>query len=119
MINNNTIMPIEVDAESPVSEKPSGSFKGALMQMVRKLKKEKAEVDKQFDASIRALNGWKKEYEVKLAQAEEAIRNRYDSIDAAIDDDVQAVQAELKRKQQEAEDRALDEEIERELGSSV
>ena len=119
MINNDTIMPIEVELGSPVSKNTPGLFKGALMKMVRKFKKEKIEVDKQFDASIRALNEWKKECEIQLAQKEKAIRKRYDSIDVTIDDDVQAAQEELKRKQQEAEARALDAEIERELGSSI
>ena len=111
--------PIEADRRRSTSESASQSFKGVLMRMVRRGMKDKSEVDKQFDSSVRALEAWKKECEAKIALKEDEIRNRYDSIDVSQLGEAQSAQMELKRKQQEAEDLAFEEEIERELGSSV
>ena len=86
-----------------------------LISLAEKFKEDKDMIDDKYEASIRALNQWRKECEDTLAQKEEEIRNKYDSIDVGAGDMEDSL-FRLRMQQREQERLALDAEIAKVLG---
>ena len=119
MHNGENLNSDQVLSKTPVPQEGAESSRSILMRMVKKFVRNKSAVDKQFEESVRALAVWEKECEDRIAQKEEAIRNRYDSIDVELESQSCEEHTRLKRDQQKADDLALAAEIDRELGADV
>lgn len=89
-----------------------------IISFVKKFTEDKSAIDAKYEASIRALNQWEKECERALAQKEEEVRNKYDSIDIG-EVDMEDPAFHLMMQQHEQERLALDAEISRILGDDT
>lgn len=105
----------QVGASNINRQATSGGLVGRLIRLAKKIKEDKDTIDDKYEASIRALNQWRKECEDTLARKEEEIRNKYDSIDVGAGDMEDSL-FRLRMQQREQECLALDAEIAKVLG---
>lgn len=108
----------QVGASNINRQATSGGVVGRLIRLVKKFTEDKSAIDAKYEASIRALNQWEKECERALAQKEEEVRNKYDSIDIG-EVDMEDPAFHLMMQQHEQERLALDAEISRILGDDT
>lgn len=108
----------QVGASNINRQATSGGLVGRLIRLVKKFTEDKSAIDAKYEASIRALNQWEKECERALAQKEEEVRNKYDSIDIG-EVDMEDPAFHLMMQQHEQERLALDAEISRILGDDT
>lgn len=108
----------QVGASNINRQATSGGLVGRLIRLVKKFTEDKSAIDAKYEASIRALNQWEKECERALAQKEEEVRNKYDSIDIG-EVDMEDPAFHLMMQQHEQERLVLDAEISRILGDDT
>jgi len=106
----------QVGASNINRQATSGGLVGRLIRLVKKFKEDKDAIDDKYEASIRALKQWRKECEDTLAQKEEEIRNKYDSIDVG-DANIEDSSFHLMMQQRKQERLVLDAEIAKVLGN--